>query len=174
MQTRLSFSDIAHNLLHILLLELLWRRGLAACGHKGEYEEALVSLCGRPLGLSERLGDKIFQMSNPQYPGLGVRRTLQPGASHPIQSGRSSRRRTSISDPEIIRNAEINLGDYYLLRGDLRAAHSTTLKKFTVDSQQRGKWGEEWMKWRYMQHCCHSLGELWLAKGDAEKALAVC
>ena len=27
------------------------------------------------------------------------------------------------------------------------------------------------MKWRYMQHCCHSLGELWLTKGDAEKAL---
>ena len=28
------------------------------------------------------------------------------------------------------------------------------------------------MKWRYMQHCCHSLGELWLVKGDSEKALA--
>ena len=27
------------------------------------------------------------------------------------------------------------------------------------------------MKWRYLQHCCHSLGELWLIKGDAEKAL---
>jgi tetratricopeptide (TPR) repeat protein len=27
------------------------------------------------------------------------------------------------------------------------------------------------MKWRYMQHCCHSLGQLWLLKGDAEKAL---
>jgi predicted nucleotidyltransferase len=27
------------------------------------------------------------------------------------------------------------------------------------------------MKWRYMQHCCHSLGELWLRKRDAEKAL---
>jgi tetratricopeptide (TPR) repeat protein len=27
------------------------------------------------------------------------------------------------------------------------------------------------MKWRYLQHCCHSLGELWLLKGDAEKAL---
>ncbi len=29
------------------------------------------------------------------------------------------------------------------------------------------------MKWRYMQHCCHSLGELWLRKGEAEKALAL-
>ena len=43
--------------------------------------------------------------------------------------------------------------------------------RFYCDSQQHGKWGEEWMKWRYMQHCCHSLGELWLTKGDTEKAL---
>lgn len=28
------------------------------------------------------------------------------------------------------------------------------------------------MKWRYLQHCCHSLGELWLMKGDGQKALA--
>jgi tetratricopeptide (TPR) repeat protein len=27
------------------------------------------------------------------------------------------------------------------------------------------------MKWRDVQHCCHSLGELWLIKGDVEKAL---
>jgi tetratricopeptide (TPR) repeat protein len=27
------------------------------------------------------------------------------------------------------------------------------------------------MKWRYSQHLYHSLGELWLKKGDAEKAL---
>jgi tetratricopeptide (TPR) repeat protein len=39
------------------------------------------------------------------------------------------------------------------------------------DTQQRGKWGEEWMKWRYLQHLYHSLGELWLTKGDAAQAL---
>lgn len=75
-----------------------------------------------------------------------------------------------IGDPEIIRNAEINLGDYYLLLGDIDQAQQY-LEKVYHDSQQRGKWGEEWMKWRYMQHCCHSLGELWLTKGDSEKAL---
>ncbi len=75
-----------------------------------------------------------------------------------------------LGDPEIIRNAEINLGDYYLLLGDIEQAQHY-LEKVYRDSQQRGKWGEESMKWRYMQHCCHSLGELWLTKGDAEKAL---
>jgi tetratricopeptide (TPR) repeat protein len=45
------------------------------------------------------------------------------------------------------------------------------LEKVYADTQQRGKWGEEWMKWRYSQHLYHSLGELWLTKGDAAQAL---
>lgn len=53
-------------------------------------------------------------------------------------------------------------------RGDL---HCSVHGVGRCDAQQRGKWGEEWIKWRYMQHCCHSLGELWLRKGEAEKAL---
>src|SRR6185369_7646732 len=74
-----------------------------------------------------------------------------------------------VGDPEIIRNAEINLGDCYLLQGELDQAQ-TILEKVYRDSQQHGKWGEEWMKWRYLQHCCHSLGELRLFQGDLEKA----
>jgi len=75
-----------------------------------------------------------------------------------------------VGDPEIIRNAEINLGDDYLLLGDLEQAQQY-LEKVYHDTQQHGKWGEEWMKWRYSQHLYHSLGELWLAKGDAAQAL---
>ena len=75
-----------------------------------------------------------------------------------------------VGDPEIIRNAEINLGDDYLLVGDLEQAQRY-LEKVYGDTQQRGKWGEEWMKWRYSQHLYHSLGELWLTKGDAAQAL---
>jgi hypothetical protein len=76
----------------------------------------------------------------------------------------------TVGDPEIIRNAEINLGDDYLLVGDLEQAQRYLEKDYT-DTQQRGKWGEEWMKWRYSQPLYHSLGELWLAKGDAAQAL---
>ena len=75
-----------------------------------------------------------------------------------------------VGDPEIIRNAEINLGDDYLLLGDLEQAQRY-LEKVYRDTQQRGQWGEEWMKWRYSQHLYHSLGELWLTKGDAAQAL---
>jgi tetratricopeptide (TPR) repeat protein len=76
----------------------------------------------------------------------------------------------TVGDPEIIRNAEINLGDDYLLVGDLEQAQRY-LEKVYTDTQQRGKWGEEWMKWRYSQPLYHSLGELWLTKGDAAQAL---
>ena len=75
-----------------------------------------------------------------------------------------------VGDPEIIRNAEINLGDDYLLLDDLEQAQRY-LEKVYRDTQQRGKWGEEWMKWRYAQHLYHSLGELRLTKGDAAQAL---
>ncbi len=54
--------------------------------------------------------------------------------------------------------------------GDLEQAQSY-LEKVYRDTQQHGKWGEEWMKWRYSQHLYHSLGELWLIKGDAAQAM---
>jgi len=45
------------------------------------------------------------------------------------------------------------------------------VEKVYRETQQRRQWGEEWMKWRYAQHLYHSLGELWLTKGDAAQAL---
>jgi tetratricopeptide (TPR) repeat protein len=57
----------------------------------------------------------------------------------------------------------------YLVLGDLEQAERY-LVKVCHDAQQRGKWGEEWLKWRYSQRLYHSLGELWLVRGDAAKA----
>ena len=73
-------------------------------------------------------------------------------------------------NPRLIRNAEINLADDYLLLGDLDQAQHY-LEKVYQATQQRGTWGEEWMKWRYTQHLYQSLGELWLTKGNAAQAL---
>src|SRR5947209_11813958 len=70
----------------------------------------------------------------------------------------------------MIRNAELNLGDCYLAVGRLDEAQRT-LETVHRESQQSGAWGEEWMKWRYTQHLNASLGELWLARGNTEKAL---
>jgi tetratricopeptide (TPR) repeat protein len=76
----------------------------------------------------------------------------------------------AVGDHEIIRNAELNLADCYLVVGRLDEAQRT-LETLHRECQQSGAWGEEWMKWRYTQHLNASLGDLWLARGDTEKAL---
>jgi class 3 adenylate cyclase/tetratricopeptide (TPR) repeat protein len=150
-----------------LLLWLFWMRGLARCG-KGEYEAALVSLKDA-LELSERLGNKAVKCRVLNTLGwvYGELYNLEPAIRYNQEGAEAAYK---IGDPEIIRNAEINLGDNYLHLGDIEQAQQY-LEKVYRDSQRRGVWGEEWTKWRYLQHCCHSLGELWLTKGDAEKTL---
>jgi tetratricopeptide (TPR) repeat protein len=121
------------------------------------------------LALSERLGDKVWKCRILNTLGwvYGEIYHLEAAIRHNREGAEAAYK---VGDPEIIRNAEINLGDDYLLLGDLEQAQRY-LEKVYTDTQQRGKWGEEWMKWRYAQHLYHSLGELWLTKGDATQAL---
>jgi DNA-binding NtrC family response regulator/tetratricopeptide (TPR) repeat protein len=156
----------AHNLQY-LLLRCLWRLGLARCG-QGEYEAALRAL-REGLELSERLGDKVHKSRILNTLGwvCGELYALERALRYNRQGVEAA---YAIGDPEIIRNAEINLGDCYRLAGDLEQAQFY-LEKVDQDTQRRGTPGEEWMKWRYAQHLYHSLGELWLTKGDAAQAL---
>jgi tetratricopeptide (TPR) repeat protein len=153
--------------LQFLLMAFSWMKGVIHCG-KGEYEQALASLRGA-LELSERLGTKVYQCRILNTLGwvYGELYNLEQAVQYNKAGAEVS---SQLGEPESVRNAEINLGDYYLLLGDVEQAQQYREKVYR-DSQQRGEWGEEHMKWRYLQHCCHSLGELWLTKGDAEKAL---
>lgn len=153
--------------LYFSLMYSLWMKSVALCS-KGEYEEAIVSL-QEVRKMSERTGDKFVNCRVLNTLGwvYGELYNLKSGIRYNQEGVELS---YPLDNPEIIRNAEINLGDYYLLLGDMEQAQHY-LEKVYRDSQQRGKWGEEWMKWRYLQHCCHSLGELWLTKGEPEKAL---
>jgi class 3 adenylate cyclase/tetratricopeptide (TPR) repeat protein len=156
----------AHDL-QLILLQTLWQKGLIHCG-KGEYAAALAVL-QETLELSDRLGDKFFKCRVLNSFGWvhGELYNLEAAIRYNREGAEASYK---AGDPEIIRNAEINLGDDYLLLGDFEQAQRY-LEKVHHDTQQRGKWGEEWMKWRYAQHLYHSLGELWLAQGDAAQAL---
>jgi tetratricopeptide (TPR) repeat protein len=156
----------AHNLQDVLL-QSIFPRSIAYCS-KGEYKQAIISL-QEALGKSEQPGDKYFKCRGLNTLGwvYGELYNLELAIRYNREGVEAS---YIIGDPEIIRNAEINLGDYYLLLGDIDQAQHY-LEKVYRDSQQQRQLGEESMKWRYMQHCCHSLGELWLTKGDAEKAL---
>jgi tetratricopeptide (TPR) repeat protein len=155
-----------HDLQLIVLLSL-WHRGLIH-GGKGEYAAALAMLQDA-LALSDRLGDKVYKCRVMNSLGWVYEEIYNLEAA--IQYNREGAEASyTAGDPEIIRNAEINLGDDYLLLGDLEQAQYY-LEKVYRAIQQRGQWGEEWMKWRYSQHLYHSLGELWLIKGDAAQAL---
>jgi class 3 adenylate cyclase/tetratricopeptide (TPR) repeat protein len=156
----------AHDL-QLVVIWIVWERGLTHAG-KGEYAAALGALQDA-LALSDRLSDKVFKCRVLNTLGwvYGELYNLEAAIRYNREGAEASYK---IGDPEIIRNAEINLGDDYLLLGDLEQAQRY-LEKVYRDTQQRGKWGEEYMKWRYAQHLYHSLGELWLAKGDAAQAL---
>lgn len=155
---------------HDLQFTLLWNlygRSLTH-GGRGEYAAALVAL-QEALALSDRLGEKLYKCRILNTLGWvhGELYNLEAAIRYNREGVETS---YTIGDPEMIRNAEINLGDDYLLLGELEQAQHY-LEKVYRATQRRGKWGEEWMKWRYSQHLYHSLGELWLIKGDAVQAL---
>ena len=156
----------AHDI-QLIMVWSLWHGGLTH-GGKGEYAAALAAL-QEALTLSDRVGDKIFKCRILNSLGwvYGEIYNLEAAIRYNREGAEASYK---IGDPEIIRNAELNLGDDYLLLGDLEQAQRY-LEKVYADTQQRGQWGEEWMKWRYAQHLYHSLGELGLTKGDAAQAL---
>ena len=153
--------------LPFLVAGVLWMGGIIRCGG-GDYEAALASL-QEALDLSERLGDRAHRGR--------VLNTLGwvYGELHDLEAAFRYNEAclevaAEIGDPEIIRNAQLNQGDTLLRLGRMEEAE-THLEQVHETLQQRGTWGEDWMKWRYAEHLWHSLGELWLARGDGEMAL---
>ncbi len=79
-------------------------------------------------------------------------------------------RGTPETNPETENNARLNLGDTLLALGRLDDAEEQFR---TVEQMVRTPRPQDrHMLWRYAQHLFHSLGELWLARGEAEHALA--
>jgi tetratricopeptide (TPR) repeat protein len=74
------------------------------------------------------------------------------------------------TNPECENNARLNLADTLVALGRLDEAET----HFRVVEQvvRNPKPPDRYMLWRYAQHHFHSYGELWLARGDAERALS--
>jgi tetratricopeptide (TPR) repeat protein len=70
-------------------------------------------------------------------------------------------------DPETLANAEINIGDTFISRGELVLAAEILdgVHRLVKDPAT-----SDWMKWRYSTHLFASLGDLWLARGDHDRA----
>jgi class 3 adenylate cyclase/tetratricopeptide (TPR) repeat protein len=131
----------------------------------GHYDDALTTF-EEALSLGEKAGHDLlcYRLLNSfgwLYSECG---NLDRALDLNRQSAEGARKR---NDPEIIANAELNLGDIFLAQGDLRLAQAYLdgVYRLTHDPATSA-----WMKWRYSMHLFCSLGELWLARGDAAKA----
>jgi tetratricopeptide (TPR) repeat protein len=74
------------------------------------------------------------------------------------------------TNPEAENNARLNLGDTLLALGRLDDAEEQFRAVERMVRTPRPR--DRSMQWRYAQHLFHSHGELWLARGDATRALA--
>jgi tetratricopeptide (TPR) repeat protein len=132
---------------------------------QGEYDAALA-VFEEGLALTERVGDELyhcrllnslgwlyFELGNLDH-ALDLNRRSAEGARHR-------------GNPETIANAELNLGDFFLAKGDLPLAREflDSVHRLVQDPTT----GER-MKWRYSTHLFASWGEFWLARGSLGEA----
>jgi tetratricopeptide (TPR) repeat protein len=152
---------------HDLLLPLLFGlfvHGLTLTG-RGDYDAALTGY-REGLALAERIGDEAIhhRLLNCQgwlHLELG---DLDSALTLNQRSAEVARRR---KDPGTIPNAELNLGDVFLARGDLPLARELYEG---IDRYAGEPSTSEWMRFRYTIRLEASSGALWLARGDLERA----
>ena len=164
---RLQLSGLEVAREHNLLLPLLFSaflRGLTLTG-KGDYATALATF-REGLELSRKVGDEAIHHRLLNCLGwlhfeLG---DLDGAAELNRRSADEGRRR---KDPGTLPNAELNLGDIFLARGDLALAGEMFDR---VDRFARDPTTSAWMRFRYSIRLASSQGELALARGDLDAA----
>lgn len=136
----------------------------------GEYQRAL-ELLHEVIANCERIGEKVWYARH--LNGVGwLYGELQDTRLAIGWNRRSLDAALEINspDPESESNARLNLGDNLLALGELAAAE----EQFQIVERivRNPRPPDLWLLWSYSQHLLHSYGELWLARGNAQKALA--
>jgi transcriptional regulator with AAA-type ATPase domain/tetratricopeptide (TPR) repeat protein len=154
-----------HNLLYPMLFNA-FLRGVTLTA-KGDYATALATF-DDGTALAQKVGDEAIYHRLLNCRGwlhfeLG---DLATAADLNAQSAAIARRRR---DDGTLANAEINLGDVLLARGDLAGAAETFagMERMAADPAT-----SPWMRYRYTNRLWASMGELALARGDLEGARA--
>jgi tetratricopeptide (TPR) repeat protein len=144
----------------------LWHYGLVLVG-TGDYDGGLSHL-EEGVELCEKGGAEIF-----------LHRTLNTLGWLWIELGdcdraielnqRSAQGSRKRRDHETQANSEINLGDAFFAKGDLPLAREMLEGAHRLATDPATS---EWMRWRYSTRLFASLGHLWLALGDPDRAQA--
>jgi tetratricopeptide (TPR) repeat protein/transcriptional regulator with XRE-family HTH domain len=154
------------------LLVLLWIKweGALARGGKGEYARALT-LLDEVVTACASTGEIVIRARALNTAGW-IRGELQDHqrALELNQECLALVGAIETADTEIESNARLNLGDSLLALGHLDKAEAQFQAVETVVRNPRPQ--DRWMLWRYGQHLFHSFGQLWLARGNIEAALA--
>jgi DNA-binding NtrC family response regulator/tetratricopeptide (TPR) repeat protein len=152
---------------HHLLVPLLFNffiHGMTLTG-RGDYEGALA-LFREGLSFAEKVGDeaihhRLLNCLGWLHAELG---DLDGAIEFNRQSADVGKRR---NDPGTYPNAEVNLGEIYLAKGNLAEAQDHLEGAYRYWDNPRTS---QWMRWRYSMRLFTSLGELWLLRGDPARA----
>jgi class 3 adenylate cyclase/tetratricopeptide (TPR) repeat protein len=146
-----------------------WVEALAR-GGKGEYERALA-LLEDLIATGERIGDYFWRVRALNTMGW-VYGELQDHQRAMVWNtqGLEAARKATAPNSEVESNARLNLGDSLLALGRLGEAeeHFQKVEHIVRNPQSQ----DQFLLWRYSQHLFHSYGELWLERGDLDKAIA--
>jgi tetratricopeptide (TPR) repeat protein len=128
---------------------------------QGAYDRALA-VFDEGLTLAERVGDENYTPRYLNSIGWLHIECWDLDRAHELnqRAAEGGRRR---GDHESFANAELNLGDIALHRGDLPSSRDYLEGVLRLI---RSPSTSEWMRWRYSIHLFASLGELALARGD--------
>jgi tetratricopeptide (TPR) repeat protein len=138
-----------------------------ARGGKGEYEQAMACL-NEILTIGERMGEvaRALNTMGWLYSELQDHHRAMTWNTQGINVARKA----NFSIPEAESNARLNLGDNLLALGRLDEAEAEFEHVEQIVHHPRPQ--DHFMLWRYSQHLLHSYGELWLIRGDVDKAMA--
>ncbi|MFN2555669.1 MAG: tetratricopeptide repeat protein, partial [Nitriliruptorales bacterium] len=146
-----------------------WVEGLVRV-EQGNYEVGLT-LLREVVDEAERIGDVLIWSRALNSVGW-VYAELQDHerALDWSRRGVEASQQIEAPDYEIEGNARVNLADALLALGRFEEAGEQfeVVEHIARDPTP----AQRYMLWRYSQHLFHSYGELWLARGDAEKARA--
>jgi tetratricopeptide (TPR) repeat protein len=148
-----------------------WTEALVR-GGKGEYERALA-LLHDVVVTSERIGEvwsrrRALNTLGWLYGELQDHQRALQWNTLGVQAAREHE--APETTPECENNAVLNLADTLVALGRPDDAEAQFRQVEQMVRTPRPQ--DRYMLWRYAQHLFHSYGEVWLARGDAARALA--